>query len=133
MADTLIDKLKAELTVDPLTRGYAGMGIEAAAADLNTVYRERNVATLTASQALNAIVKTEFLALTDANRELVWNVLHIGDINPHGVEADLFTEAFGAGSETITALALIRVETVSRAVELGLGRVRAGDVERART
>jgi hypothetical protein len=61
----------------------------------------------------------------------VWNILHLGNINPFGIEADLMQDIFGA-STTITALQAARKENISRAEELGLGVVGAGQVEEAR-
>ena len=130
MAD--IAKLRAELTADPLGRGYAAKTDEAVAADLNTVYCERDKSLLTATEVLNAVVPAEFNALTDTVQRRIWDVIHMGEINPFGVEEKLFIAAFGAGSVTIANLAEIRKEGISRAVELGLGRVRVGDVQRAR-
>ena len=124
--------LKAELTADPLSRGYSGMSDSAAAADLNTVYRTRPKDTMTGSEILQAINKTEFTALTAANKQLVWDLLHLGTLNPFGVEAALFVDAFGGGSATIAALAAARVDDVSRGEELGLGTVYPGDIENAR-
>jgi len=128
MAD--IAKLKAELTGNP--NRYSEMTDEAAAADLNTAYRERNKNSLTATEVLNAVVPAEFNALSDTVQRRIWDVLHIGDINPFGVEATLFIAAFGAGSVTIANLAKIRKEKISRAVELGLGFVYPGHVQNAR-
>ncbi len=127
-----LDALKAELTADPLTRGYSGMSDQAAADDLNSVYRSRNRATMTASEVLNSVDVSEFNALTDAVQQRIWNVLAIGTINPFGREADLFVGAFGGGSATITALQALRVEAISRATELGLSRVREGTIQQAR-
>ena len=124
--------LKAELTDDPLVRGYAGMSDEEAAADLNTEYRTRNKDTMTGSEILQAIDQTEFLAKTEAQQQRVWDLLHLGTLNPFGVESDLFVGIFGGGSATITALAAARVGVISRATELGLRYVRAGYVQRAR-
>ena len=95
--------LKTELTDDPLTRGYSEMSDEEAAADLNTVYRERNLTSMTGSAILNALVKSEYLALSDSQKDRVWQLLHLGDLNPFGVEADLLVEIFGGASATIAA------------------------------
>ncbi len=125
-------KLKAELTDDSLTRGYSGMTDVQAAADLNTVYRERNKASMSGSEVINNVDPGEWNALTDAQREAVWNIVHLGTLNPFGIEATMLTAVFGAESNTIAALAAARKESVSRAVELGLGTVAPGDVENAR-
>ena len=126
-------KLKAELDADPLSRGYSGMSDVEAATSLNdTVDRNVNKATMTASEVLNAVVPAEFNALTEAEQTRIWSLLGIGTLNPFGVEATLLTAAFGAGSATIVALAGLRKDTVSRATELGLGFVAPGHVENAR-
>jgi hypothetical protein len=124
--------LKTELTTDPLGRAYSGMLDEAAALDLNTVYRERSRASMTGSSVLNAIDQTELNSKTDAQQQTIWNILHLGEINPFGVEASMMTAIFGAGSATIVALTAARKEAVSRAAELGLGVVREGEVTMAR-
>ncbi len=127
-----LDDLKTELTVDDLGRGYSAMLDAAAAADIRTVYRTRPRSTLTGSEVLNAIDKTEFNGKTDAQQKQVWDILHLGTINPFGLEATLFTDIFGGGSVTIIALQAIRQEAVSRGVELGLGFVGHADVQDAR-
>jgi len=63
---------------------------------------------------------------------LVWNLMHLGELNPFGVEAGLMVDVFGAGSDTITTLSTLRKEAISRATELGLGYVKPGHVEKAR-
>lgn len=126
-------KLKDELTDDPLARGYSGMSDTAAAVDLNTAYREQDRTTMTGSEVLNAVDMPEYEALTDANNDKLWQVLHLGTINPFGVEATLLIAIFGAESDTITALAAARKTMISRATELGLGRVKAGYIQAARS
>lgn len=125
-------KLKEELTNDPLPRGYSGMTDLEAADSLNVVNRTLNKATMTASEVANAIDKAEFAGLSNADELLIWNVLHLVELNPFGIEADLFVDAFGIGSATIANLQVARVTPVSRATELGLGRVREGEVAMAR-
>ena len=124
--------LKSELNADPLGRTYSSMSAEQAATDLNTVYRTTNKVTMSASEVANSIVVTEFNALSDSIQQRVWNILHLGTINPFGIEATLLTNAFGGGSGTIIALAAARKNDVSRAVELGLGLVWPGEVNQAR-
>lgn len=124
--------LKSELATDPEGRGYSGMTDAEAATDLNTEYRERDRTSMTGSEVFNAVDMTEWNALTDIQRQTVWNVIHLGTLNPFGREATLLTNVFGGGSATITALAAARKESISRATELGLGFIAPGDVENAR-
>jgi len=127
-----ITALKTELTVDPLARGYSGMTDEQAATDLNTVYRTRNKTSMTGSEVINRVVPAEWNALTDAQQAKAWNIIHLGTLNPFGVEATMLSAIFGAGSATIAALAAARKGNVSRADELGFGFVYAGNVMEAR-
>lgn len=131
MAD--LTALKAEIDTDPLIRGYAAMDDGQVADSLmNTIDRERNRASMTASEVLNAVVVSDLDAVTAAQQVKFWNLMGIGELNPFGVEVTILTNIFGSGSATIAALAILRKESVSRAVELGLGSVNVKDVTRAR-
>lgn len=125
-------KLKAELLAGHPDTGPYDADDAIAAGQLNVENRTRNRTSMSGSEVLNAIDKGEYLALTDAMKQLVWNVLHIGELNPFGVEADLMIEAFGGSSATITALSALRVEAISRAEELDLPVIGAGYVQYAR-
>ena len=127
-----IAKLKTEITDDPLGRGYAGMTDAEIAISLNTANREVNKTLMTASEVLNAIDITEWNALTDAAQQKIWDVLHIGEINPFGVEATIFIAVFGGGSDTITALAVARIIYISRVSELGLSGMAISDITKVR-
>ena len=54
------DILKDELAGDPLARGYSGMSDAAAAIDLNTAYRTRGRASMSASEVYNAIDEADW-------------------------------------------------------------------------
>ena len=127
-----MDVLKTELTTDPLGRGYAAMTDAEVAISLNTVNRSRNRASLAGTEVLNAVDATEWAGLDATQKQTVWDIVHLGTINPFGVEATLMIDVFGAGSDTITALAAARIEAVSRAEQLGLGFIAPGHVENAR-
>ena len=127
-----IDILKTELTSDPLTRGYSGMDDAAAAADLNTLYRKRNKERMSGSEILNEVVKSEFNALSAGDQQRMWDILHLGEVNPFGIEADMMIDIFGGGSSTISALQAARRDDISRGDELGIGLVKPGHVEEAR-
>jgi hypothetical protein len=126
-------KLKDELVNDPESYGYSGMTPAEVVASLRVVNRTRPRASLTGSEVFNAVVKGEYNVLPEPDQGSVWDVLHLGTINPFGIEADLFADIFGPQSQTITNLKAIRVEAISREVELGLGRVGVGTVEFVRS
>jgi len=125
-----------ELDLDPLSRGYAGMTDIEAAGDLNTEYRVRMLGRLDTGDVYNSIDVSEFTALTDGQRQEVWDMLHVGGtglwVRPGDTARTRLISIFGAQSTTIQALAALLVENISRAQELGLGRVRPGHVEKAR-
>ena len=146
--------LSDELTNDPLGRGYSAMDDTAAAADLNTVYRDVNYPVLLdlVNLAIREVGKwTEFREKAE-----IQTVAHIYD-NPNMREfMDMFTsftslpsvdmhETYmnnliddmvgegSMGSGAATAIKALGIQTVSRGTELEIGDVRVGDVEYART
>ena len=124
--------LRDEVLNDPLTRGYDGMTSVEVVASLKTENRSVDKTSMTGSEILNNVDATQWAGLDAAGKQTVWDIVHLGTINPFGVEATLLIGVFGAGTATITALAAARVNTVSRATELGLGGFRVGDVDRIR-
>ena len=127
-----IAALKAELLAGHPVTGAYDADDALAAGQLNVVDRTLPRDSLTGSEVLNAVNAGEWAALDAAAQQTVWDIVHLGDVNPFGVEAALISDVFGAGSNTITALAAARQRGVSRAVELGLGVIREGDVQVAR-
>jgi hypothetical protein len=126
--------LAAELTDDPLARGYAGMDDDQAAADLNTAYRTRTRAYVYGWEIFNATDSAEYGALTDAQKSS-WDALcAIFQIDTaSGVAKSREAELFGAGTTTRSNLQALRIEDISRATELGLPWIRTGDVTYARS
>ena len=127
-----ITVLRNEIVNDPLGRGYAGMTDSQVADSLNTANRNRNRSRMEATEVFNAVNKAEYNALLVTSKELFWNVLHLGQLNPFGLEAAIFVDIFGAGSTTISTLQGLRTESISRAEELGLPRIKVGLVQMAR-
>ncbi len=126
----MVNTLKDEVTNDPLGRGYSTMNNSEVAADLNTPYRTRNRTTLTASAVYGAINQAEWGGLTTNQQAEIWNILHMGEVNPFGRAAARFQALFGAGP-TLTSLRATRVVAITRAQELGI-RARPGLVSEIR-
>jgi hypothetical protein len=130
--------LKDELDTDPLGRGYSGMSDSAAATDLNTVYRTRQIPRIPGADAYEQIDNAEFLALTASQQQEVWDIIHLTgegegiDVQSSSKARTRFVALFGGGSTTITDLLAAITENISRGVELGLGSVRESDVFKAR-
>jgi hypothetical protein len=124
--------LKTEIETDPLGRGYSGMSDDQIAADLNIEYRTRPRDVMSGSEILNQTDKAEYDVLQDAAKETYWKILHMGDLDPFGFEAQIMIDIFGGGSETISNLQAARMISISRGFELGLGAVRVSDVEKAK-
>lgn len=135
--------LRDELVNDPLGLGYTvdqpvnwdnGPASEADAALLNSLStgRTRNRAVMTGREFKDEWDTTEFSALTDAQKDLLYSMASRDDLDPFGIDATVVQDIFPPAGATITALAAARVETISRATELGLGRVLPGDVQNAR-
>ena len=125
-----VSVLQAERTNDPLVLTYSGMDDAAFLASITGLTRTRNRDTMTGSEIYNSIDETEWLALTDIQRQEIWDILHLGaDLNPFGLEATRFIAIFGVGT-TLSALADLRTVSISRAAELGLPTPTLFDIAR---
>lgn len=126
--------LQTELNTDPLARGYSGMSDTQAATSLNAANRTVSRSSVPAVEVIEAIVASEYTALSATLQNLVSLLISAGTINPLGTNTRaIFAAAFGAGTQTRTNLIALETATVSRGVELNLGYVSAGDVHVARS
>jgi hypothetical protein len=128
-----LQALRAELDAGHPDTGAYNADAQLAADQINAVNRTVNVSSLSGDQLFSATDSTEFGALTD-HKQNIWLAFCGRDsIDPFGASnVALVNWIFGGGSATITALASLRTRSVSRADELGIGRVAAGTVEQAR-
>lgn len=126
-----MSKLANEVLIDPLVRGYSGMTDQQIWDDGHIEYRTLNRDIMTASEVINLVDVAEFNALAVDDKAEIWNVLHLGELNPFGIEATIFQNIFGA-STTITNLQTARVVSISRWAELGLSSVKIGHIAMAR-
>lgn len=125
--------LKTELDAGHPVTGAYNADDTLAAGELNAVNRTTNKAVVTGDELFTATDGTEFAALTDHKREL-WVGFCSKDVDPFASANIAFVQwIFGAGSTTVSTLATVRVNNVSRATELGLGEVDAGHIQYART
>jgi len=125
--------LRTELLTDPLGRGYASKTDQQCADDLNTVYRTRNRASIQTWEVLEATVAAEYTALSAAEKQRYQILISAGTLNPVGNNIRAaFSAMFAAGTTTRTNLLALASEPCSRAEELGLGAMTAGEVFRAR-
>ena len=128
--------LKAELDAGhPDTGAYnvdAGL-VGDKSGQINVVNRTRQRDFVTGSEILNATDDAEFSALTDAQKDRWLSMCGIDQIDTSsGIAKSLEAALFGGGTTTRANLIALKIEAVSRAVELSLGFVTAGDVEFAR-
>ena len=124
--------LKNELTTDPLARGYAGLTNQQVADNLNTVDRTRNRSVMTGKEVKDRIDTAEWAGRTDAQKQIVLALCNRDDLDPFGIDAQIFQDEMAGATNTLAALTTYRVENVSRAEELGLGVVTAANVDSAR-
>ncbi len=117
-----IEGLLTELRTDPLARGYPTMTNQALFDSLMTVNRPTEKVSVIGSQVFNAIVPSEFNALTTALQQAVRDVFGLsGDIDVRtGTNARLvLTTAFGAASVTRANIVAGLNKNISRAEEVG--------------
>ena len=127
------EALKAELDADTLVRGYAGMTDQEAADDLNTVYRTRDRTSMTGKEVKDRIKTADWASRTDAQKSQLLSLVARNDLDPFGIDADIFVDAMTGSVDTSVAdLAIYRVEIISRAAELGFGVVNEFTIETAR-
>lgn len=125
--------LVPEIRDDPLGRGYAGMSAAEVAADLAVLRRSRDRETIGSGELQAAVDGGEYAALSDVKRAGWGAILAAGsvDVSNENIRAQI-TTIWAAGTATRSNLAALQTENISRAAELRLGRVRAGDVQMAR-
>ncbi len=120
-------ELCEEIALDPLGRGYAGMSPEQAHADIQTKYRTRWLPCVEGNLLRDQITESDWVSIaTDAQRDRLINVL-VGCANPQGFARSRVVEILGAG-QSLSNMAAIATEDISRVTELELGRVRVGDI-----
>ena len=125
-------KLKAEVTADPLAKGYSTMTDAEVAASLNARDIPSDRATVPSMEVLAAIKPTHYP--TDARLQSYLQVLLANDAIPLGDKnvRDALKAIFSGKTTTLTALAALQKRNVSRAEELGIGWVRVGFVSAVR-
>lgn len=120
--------LSAEILNDPLSRNYSAMSTSEIATSLNLKNIQSNRSFVTGQEVADGIDGTEYVALSDAQKSLVVSLTRADSLDPFGFLQVVFVDVFGGTSNTISALAALRVEQISRADELDLGTVTEGDV-----
>lgn len=124
--------LRAELEGSHPVTGTYSADNKIAASQLNAVNINRNRTSMTGREVADEIADVDYDALTEEGKTKILALVASDSLDPFGFGANVMKDIFGAGSDTLAALALARVETISRAVELGLGEVTPGRVEEAR-
>lgn len=129
---TTWEALRAELDGShPVTGAYSADN-KIAASQLNIVNINCNRTNMSGREVADEIVAADYDALTEENKMKVLALVASDTLNPFDFGANVIKDIFGVGSDTLVALSLARVKTISRAIELGLGEVNPGRVEEAR-
>lgn len=126
-----LSSIRAELDSNvPL---YGGMTDQQVADELNALDKTTVRSTVSGSEIFNATDDTEYAALTEAQKS-AWDALcAIDTINTSsGVAKAREAELFGPGTATRTSLLALKNQTQSRAQQIGVGTVDAGDIKHAR-
>jgi len=128
-----LDALKAELADDPLNRGYSGMTAEQVRASLYAVDRPVPVESVTGQQIFEAVVPTDYKALSAEHKQLFGTIVGMGTILVSGTNTKAALAAvFNGATATLSALVALQTTLVSRVAELGLGPVALSDIDKAR-
>lgn len=124
--------LSSEISVDPLTKGYAGMSDLQIVQLINTVDRTVNRTSISGREILSQQNNADYAALSDAKKSQWIGLTGHDNIDPFGPAVQVVIDIWGVTSQTVLNLQASRTKTVSRAQELGLGSVDEGDVLQAR-
>ena len=122
--------LKDELADDPLGRGYDAMTDQELVDSLNTADRQRNRTSMTGDEVFQATDPAEFGELPTGSGNTADEQGHWlafcgrNEIDPFAkANVELVKSIFGNTSATVINLAAARVESITRAVERGLGNI----------
>lgn len=130
-----VSDLQVERTNDPLARSYSGMTDAVFLLSMTAEDRPAPIAIISSGQLFEAIVASEFQALSSTDKVRVDRLLGlgaeviIGPGNAHQAVQELLA-TFGGGSETISNLTTLRDQLQSRAREIGLPDPILADVAR---
>jgi len=120
--------LKTELTSDPAGLGYAGKSHEDQAVLINKPQRTIDAETINGGVLVSCLDKTEFAALTAADKAYLNLFVTAGDVPVTANVRQALRALFPAGSETRNRINAATRRNGSRAEELGLGRMTESDV-----
>ena len=130
--------IRTEIDIDPLTppRGYFGMTDQQVADDGNTKYRTRPTGFTPSEKFLAAIQDANLnaaLAQPDDKEYVDW-LLKLPNGIPMTDPAYIarLDDIFSMEPTTLANLVALRIESISRWVELEVGEIHAGDVGGAR-
>ena len=126
-------KIKAYVDAEP-SISFAGNTDQEILDHLNEASVTR-WSTVTSAQIYEATDSSEFASKTAAQKVRVDRILGLaGEIEtaPGAKARAELIDIFGGGSQTITNLAAIASESITRGTAAGIGIVRMGEVERAR-
>ena len=119
MSGINLQALKDELTSGHPVTGAYDADDATAAGQLNALNRSRNKSSLTGDEVFTATDATEMSGLSDHKRELWVSWSTKTSIDPFNSKNVAFVQwIFGAGSDTVTNLQALRVESISRATEI---------------
>jgi hypothetical protein len=110
--------LAAELTSDPLDRGYSGMSDYDASVDLKALYRPAIKQSVTQDDLLSAIDSGEYAAQVESVRKEVLDIIGKAPFNPQKFGYLRLIALFGSTSVTAGQLSLARTYYVARYTEL---------------
>ncbi len=112
---------------------YSGLSDQAAAAALNAANISVDVHTISGSDVFEATTQTDYAALTATQKNLYHAIMGMDSITVRGSNTRAALLAmFGAGTQTRTNLGALQTRMMSRAEQIGLGRVEAGQVQMVR-
>lgn len=126
-------KLSIEVLTDPLVLGYSGMTDQQVSDSLNDPARPYERSIVPSHKVFDAIVPAEYVSLSAANKERLGTVLSMGDVDLSGANTrSALGGMFSAGPTRDNLIALQNGPPISRAQEIGAGKVGPGVIAEVR-
>jgi len=127
-----LETIKAELDGNvPL---YSALTNAEAATELNAVNKPRNRATMSGKEVKDKITVVDWDSRLPDQQNQLLSLFARDDLDPFGIDQHIFVQNMaGSTGDSVAALAVARVETVSQGRIIGVGFVSEGDVFHARS
>lgn len=117
------DYARIKAIMDANVPTFGALNDTDAAAEFNIEDKDYDLPSMSGKQVKDLINVDEWDARDDAKKQIVLAQCARDDLDPHGIDAQIFQDAMAGATQTLSALADARSITTSTAFINGLGKV----------